>query len=268
VTHVFIIVLENQGYQDLIGNKSAPYLNRLAARYSVVTDYFAVTHPSLPNYLALTAGSTFGLRSDCTTCRVSTTNIADQVEKSGRSWKAYMEDMPRPCYLGPGYGGYAVKHNPFVLFTDIRDNPARCASHVVPFTQFSNDLATDQVPNYVWITPNLCHDMHDCTPAIGDRWLSQVVPSILGSSAWRHGGFLAIVSDEGTDNQSPGGRAFAVIAAPGLKPGLQIQQSVDHYGLLATIQDLWHLPRLRSTVHTSSLASLLTGASPASSLKM
>jgi hypothetical protein len=268
VTHVFIIVLENQGYRDLIGNDSTPYLSQLAARYSVATEYFAITRPSLPNYLALTAGSTFGVRSDATNYRLEAPNIADQVEQSGRSWKAYMEDMPRPCYTGPTYGGYALKHNPFLLFANIRDNPTRCASHVVPFTQFSKDLAANQVPNYVWITPNMCHDMHDCASSVGDQWLSQVVPSILNSSAWRNGGFLAIVTDEGTDTQSPGGHAVAVIATPTLKPGREIQQSLNHYGLLATIEDLWHLPRLANTVNVASLASLVMGSSQTSSVRI
>jgi hypothetical protein len=135
---------------------------------------------------------------------------------------------------------------------------------VVPFPQLSTDLASNRVPNYVWITPNLCHDMHDCAPDVGDQWLSQLVPSILSSMAWRHGGLLAIVSDEGTDNESPGGHPFAVVATPTLKPGLEIQRSLNHCGLLATIEDLWHLPRLGDAAQASSLAPLLSIYSRAS----
>src|SRR5207302_9594307 len=151
-SHIFVIVMENHEYGSVIGRPDSPYVNSLAAAYGLATNYFAASHPSLPNYLALTAGSTFGIASDCTTCYVNATNIADQVETSRRSWKAYMEDMPTPCYMGASAGNYAMKHNPFMYYTDIRDNAPRCAAHVVPFTQFGVDLSTGQVPNFVWIT--------------------------------------------------------------------------------------------------------------------
>ena len=160
-SHVFVIVMENHEYNSVIGNPAAPYTNGLAAGYGLATNYFAASHPSLPNYLALTAGSTFGIASDCTTCFVSATNIADQVEASGRSWKAYMEDMPTPCYPGASSGNYAMKHDPFMYYDDIRNNPARCAAHVAPFTQFWVDMSGGAVPNFVWITPNMCNDTHD-----------------------------------------------------------------------------------------------------------
>src|SRR3989440_6368175 len=182
--HIFTIVMENHSYGQIIGSGSAPYINSLAARYGLATNYFAVTHPSLPNYLALTGGSTFGITSDCTTCFVSAPNIAvDRVEASGRTWKAYMESMPGPCFVGDSYP-YMQKHDPFFYYDDIRTNPAECAK-VVPYASLSSDLASAATtPNFVWVTPNMCDDTHDCPVATGDQWLSQNIPLILSSPAF------------------------------------------------------------------------------------
>ena len=110
----------------MIGSSSAPYVNSLARRYGLMTQSYAIRHPSLPNYLALTSGSTQGIGSDCTDCGVSATNIVDQLEGAGISWKAYLEDVPSPCFLGAQAGGYAKKHNPFAYYADIVRSPARC----------------------------------------------------------------------------------------------------------------------------------------------
>jgi phosphatidylinositol-3-phosphatase len=246
--HVFVIVMENREYGSVIGNPAAPYLNGLVKNYTLASNYFAVSHPSLPNYLALVAGSTFGITSDCTACFVNAPNLADQIEASGRSWKAYMEDMPAPCYLGGWSGRYAQKHNPFVYFTDIRNNASRCAAHVVPFTMFSTDLTSNTLPNYVWITPNLCNDMHDCATGVGDGWLAGVVPQILASAAWRDGGVLFITWDEGSSaagfGDSWGGRVATIVISPLGRTGFQSWILGSHYNLLRTIEDAWGLGAL------------------------
>ena len=157
--------MENQEYGQIIGNPSAPYVNKLAAQYGLSTNYTAVTHPSLPNYMALTGGDTF-FPDDCTTCRTAAVNLPDSIEASGRTWAAYMEDMPGTCGTADS-GLYAVKHNPFVHYSDISSNAARC-NHIVPFSNFGSDLAAGRLANYVWITPNLLDDMHDGTVAQGD----------------------------------------------------------------------------------------------------
>ncbi|HEY2572092.1 MAG TPA: alkaline phosphatase family protein, partial [Solirubrobacteraceae bacterium] len=116
-SHIVVVVLENAEYGEVIGSSSAPYVNSLARRYALMTRSYAIGHPSLPNYLALTSGSTQGIESDCTDCAVSARNIVDQLEGAGISWKAYLEDLPRPCFLGAGSAGYAKKHNPFAYYT-------------------------------------------------------------------------------------------------------------------------------------------------------
>src|SRR5213595_637224 len=248
-SNIFEIVMENHEYGSVIGRPDAPYVNNLAATYGLATNYFAASHPSLPNYLALTAGSTFGVASDCTTCYVSATNIADQVEASGRSWKAYMEDMPSPCYLGASAGNYAMKHDPFMYYNDIRNNAGRCAAHVVPFTQFGSDMSSGRVPNFVWITPNMCNDMHDCAVSTGDGWLRSVVPTITSSAAFRNGGVLFITWDEGSSSagccaDAWGGRVATLVISPRSISGFRSSVAENHYGLLRTIEDGFHLAHL------------------------
>jgi hypothetical protein len=257
-SHVFVIVMENHEYNSVIGNPAAPYTNGLVANYGLATNYFGVSHPSLPNYLALTAGSTFGIASDCTTCFVSATNIADQLEGSGRSWKAYMEDMPVPCYAGASSGNYAMKHNPFMYYNDIRNNPTRCAAHVAPFTQFWVDMSSGLVPDFVWITPNMCNDMHDCPVGTGDAWLRSVVPTITGSAAFRNGGALFITWDEGSSNAgccsgSWGGHVPTLVIAPNAISGFRSATAENHYGLLRTIEDGFHLSHLGAAGWASNL---------------
>jgi len=248
-SHIFVIVMENHEYGAVIGNADAPYVNGLAAMYGLATNYYAASHPSLPNYFALTGGSTFGVASDCTTCYVNATNVADQVETSGRSWKAYMEDMPTPCYLGTWSGNYAMKHNPFIYYTDIRNNPTRCAAHVVPFTQFGVDMSSGQVPNFVWITPNMCNDTHDCPVSTGDAWLGNVVPRITASAAFRNGGVLFITWDEGSSNagccgDAWGGHVATLVISPMSIAGFRSKIAENHYGLLRTVEDGFRLAHL------------------------
>jgi hypothetical protein len=249
-SHIFTIVLENHDYTSIIGKSDAPYLNSLVSTYSLATQYYAIGHPSLPNYMALTGGSTFGISSDCTTCSQNAPNIADQIEASGRTWKAYMESMPSPCYIGNSPDGlYAQKHDPFLYYDDIRTNNTRCTTHVVPFTQFTTDLSGNQLPAYVWITPNMCHDMHDCSVGTGDTWLSQVVPLILQSAAFTHGGLLFITFDEGETNagccnNAVGGQVTTLVISPRVKRGFQSTIPETHYSLLRTIEQVWGLSPL------------------------
>ena len=247
-SHVFLIVMENEESTGIMGNNAAAYINALATGHGLATQYFAVSHPSLPNYLALTAGSTFGIASDCTGCYVNATNIADQVESSGRSWKGYLESMPSSCYVGDAYP-YMQKHNPFIYYNDVRTNAARCAEHVVPFTQLSTDLTNGTVPNFAWITPNMCNDMHDCSIATGDAWLANVVPGILASSAFQNGGVLFITWDEGESSagccgNATGGQVATLVIAPNGIAGLRSTIAETHYSLLRTIEDAWGLSAL------------------------
>lgn len=265
--HVFVIVLENEGADAILGSGGAPYVKRLAGQYGSAAEYFAVTHPSLPNYIALTSGGTHGLAgSDCSvsaTCHVpgSMTNIADEIEASGRTWVAYMESMPGPCALADAgddsSGAYAVRHDPFVYYDDIRDGANdRCVTHVVPYdaAELQTRLASGNVPDFVWITPNLCDDGHDSCGgdpvAHTDAWLARNVPPILASPAFQRNGVLFLTWDEGTSDDgccglaSGGGRVAALVVSPLGRPGYQSSVPYDHYSLLRTIEDGWGLREL------------------------
>lgn len=241
--HIFTIVMENHSYGQIIGSGSAPYVNSLAGRYGLATNYFAVAHPSLPNYLALTGGSTFGITSDCTTCFVSAPNIAkDRVEASGRSWKAYMESMPKPCFVGDSYP-YLQKHDPFIYFNDIRTNAAEC-NKVVPYSTLATDLrSAGTTPNYAWITPNMCNDMHDCSVSTGDTWLKNNVPAILNSAAFTtQNSLLTITWDE--DNGSSGNHVATLVIAKSVPAGFRSGVQYTHYSLLRTVESAWGLSPL------------------------
>ena len=246
--HVFVIVEENKEYGDVIGNAQAPYINKLAQTYATADNYYGVAHPSEPNYIALTSGSTNGVTSDCTppsSCLHQVPNIADNIEKSGRTWKAYAESMPSNCYAY-NTGEYATKHVPFLYYTDILNNQARCTDHVVPFTQLTTDLqSVNTTPNFAFISPNLCNDMHDCSVAQGNNWLAANVPTILNSKAFTTENSLLIITwDEGevTSNHIP-----TILIGSNIKQHYHGSSTqYNHYSLLHTIEQQWKLPTLTS----------------------
>lgn len=261
LAHIFIIMEENKGYSSIVGNFQAPYINSLADHYAAATNYFGITHPSLPNYIALTSGSTNGLTTDCNPpsagCELSVPNIADEIEKSGRTWKEYAESMPSNCYMFNA-GEYATKHNPFMYYTDIVNNKARCDMHVVPFTQLAIDLKTTQTtPNFAFITPNLCNDMHDCSVAEGDNWLATYIPTILSSKAFTtQNSLLVITWDEGgaSSNHIP-----TILIGPNVKRGYTSSVRYNHYALLHTIEAAWGMPTLSSNdKHAPLMSEFLT----------
>src|SRR3989441_9478225 len=186
-SHIFVIIMENREFDEVVNPSQAPFIAMLARDYAVANPYYAVTHPSLPNYIALTGGDTFGITDDCTDCPVTGENLADQVEAHQRTWKAYMEGLPAACFLGSSSGEYAKKHNPFVYYTDIATNPARCR-RVVPLAEIHTDLSRGTVPDPGWVTPGICHSMPDCETSEGDRWLATIVPKVLRAPDLQDGG--------------------------------------------------------------------------------
>jgi phosphatidylinositol-3-phosphatase len=244
-SHVVIIVMENAEYGEVIGSSQAPYVNALARRYGLATQSFAVTHPSLPNYLALTSGSTHGVSSDCTDCHVSATNIVDQLEAAGISWAAYLEDVPKPCFRGAGAGGYAKKHNPFMYYDDIAGSASRCG-RLVGFGRLTQALRSGRLPTYSWITPNLCDDGHDCGVSAGDRFLARTVPALLRELGPH--GFIVVTWDEGGSDQgccgAHGGHVATIVAGPEVRRGGRMRHAIDHYGVLGTIEQALGLPPL------------------------
>ncbi len=325
-SHIFYIMMENHGTNQIFTNTAdAPYINQLANTYAISTNYYGVTHPSLPNYLAAISGSYQGIWDDCKAGASSTCapeefmsgapyngqlltaaevnsathqahwftgkTIVDQFESHDISWKAYMQSMPTAGFTGEYYpvttvNGksvphkiYAQKHDPFMYFSDIRTNPARMQK-IVPFTQFDQDLASNHVPNFVWISPDQCHDMHgvsasdakfagipNCTaPAsgldhnvikLGDTFVHDTVTKIMSSKAWNSKSAIVVNWDENDYGSyegccySPtgvrgvtlgGGDApFIVITSKNAHHLVDNTTPYNHYTLLATIEKLWHL---------------------------
>jgi hypothetical protein len=243
LAHVVVIVLENQPRTRILGSHHAPYLNGLAKRGAVAMNYSAIRHPSLPNYLAMTSGTTGGVTRDCApdACGTSVRTVAHEVAGSGRSWRMYAESMPAPCTMHNA-GQYAVRHNPFLYDRGVTSDKAGCAEHDVPYTRLAVDLAAGALPDLAFISPNLCNDMHNCGVATGDAWLSREVPKILGSGAFRSSRSLLVVTfDEGSSRTN---QVATLLSGPAARPGARSSRPYTHYSLLRTIEDAWHLAPL------------------------
>ncbi len=318
VRHIFVIVLENHSQQSVIGDPNAPYITSLAQRYASAADYYGVTHPSEPNYLALLSGSNWWINTDNPNTLLDHVNLVDELEAAHKTWAAYMEAMPaddKTATQWPSYTAlYAIKHNPFVLFSDIRNDPARMA-HVKPYSDFASDLASvATTPDFAFIVPDQCNDMHGGVYATvpghpetpcpygstnddpndaalkqkADAFVKQTVQTIMASPAWQEGqDAIFIVSDEGdyTGNPTTGGwdspagccdspvlpagdpdissawpggvyggglvPAVVVVNRGGKTGGYVSSTPYNHYSLLATIEDVWNLPRLAYTADTA-----------------
>ena len=273
-SHVFIIMEENTSLSTLVSSitaNAAPSFAALRAKYASGAEYHGVTHPSLPNYIALTSGSPQGIGCDCAaqagqgtcnaltcnlvlgscTCSQSATNLADQLETGGKTWTAFGEGMGTPCNLVDNTNtNYAVRHVPFLYYDDIQTNASRCATHVVDYSSFTPATA----PQFTYIAPNLIDDMHSPFPATqgnitsGDTWIAPVVAKITASSAYTDGGLFVIVWDEDDDSGGITGSNDPVpifVLSPYAKSGGYMSMAtMDHYSLLATIEDGLDLPRL------------------------
>jgi len=237
--HVFVIVLENTSYQLALRQ---PYIASVAKQYAVATNYSSVASPSLPNYLAMTSGSTWGIRDD-SYHRLPAGGVGSQLTDAGISWKAYMEGFTGNCFNSPY--PYALKHNPFAYYG------GACPANVVPMTDLTTDL-DGETPQLAWITPGLCNDGHDCGVATADRWLANVVPQITSSPAWQQNGVLFITWDE---SSAADRRVALLVVSPYLRG--QIATPLDHFSLSATISDQLGLPRLGEAQQATSLSTQL-----------
>jgi phospholipase C len=237
-----VIVLENTSYSRALAQ---PYISSLAGQYAVATDYHDLGNPSLPNYLGMTSGSTWGIRDDNYHV-LPATGLGDQLSSAGVSWKAYFEGFSGDCINSPY--PYALKHNPFAYYG------GQCPANVVPMTQLASDLSGN-TPQLSWITPGLCNDGHDCGVARADQWLSQAVPQITGSTAWQQGGVLLITWDESSAGD---GRVALLVAASNVQG--QISTPLDHFSLLATVEDELGVARLGQAKQAASLATQLKNA--------
>jgi hypothetical protein len=214
--HVFIIVEENANYTDVIGDSAMPYLNSLARRYGLATQFYANAHPSIGNYFMMTVGDTI-TDDDGYSGIVSADNVVRRLVAAGKTWTSYAEDLPSVGYMGAGRGRYARKHNVLALLSDVAGDTAQ-QRNLLPFSQFATDLARDALPDYAFIVPNLCNDAHDCPLSTADAWLKTNIDPLVRSATFQRDGLLIIVFDEsGRDNTHGGGRIPCVIVSPKAK---------------------------------------------------
>jgi phosphatidylinositol-3-phosphatase len=277
--HVFIIMMENTSYTSLIGNPNAPFINAAAAKYGLATNYFGVTHPSQPNYIAATSGSTNGVIND-NDVTINVANIVDQLEANGKSWKAYMQSYSlctTPLDHACGNQLYERKHNPFISYQDVQSNPTRVAN-IVDFSKFATDLASDNVGDYTWISPDQCNDMHGRAAtandpcdfsqvqsliATGDTFLLNTVNAIMNSRAWTGNSVIFIAWDEsdfpfsdtsGCCDANPGGGHVVMITISHSDHAPRTSNvAYNHSSMLATIEDGWKLGCLAFTCDTANV---------------
>jgi phospholipase C len=256
--HIVIITFENKEFDKIIGNPYMPTFNRYARDYTLLTQFYAVTHPSLPNYLAMIGGDTFNIASNCKDCFIKALSLPDLIEASGRTWKTYQEDMQHPCGLGnQDENEYMQKHNPFVYFDAIRLNPQRCKNSVVPLKQLQKDIAAGTLPNFVFITPSMCNNAHNCKLMITDAWIAQLLSQLIPALEKQSQKYLIILNwDEGQDDGSccglpkpGGGRIAVVLISPLVKNHFEDTTPYSHYSILKTISASWQLPYLGQAAH-------------------
>jgi hypothetical protein len=266
---VFTIVFENEAASDVFG-KDAPFFTQLSQKYGLATAYTSSTHPSLPNYIMMTSGSTNGIINDndpTVNAPIQThENLAYQLDSKGVMWRAYMEGMGMPCTMA-STGLYSAHHDPFLYYTDV--TKGACEQHVVDFDHnFYPDLASG-VYKYMWITPNMCNDMHNCEANVADVWLEGVVNQITRSDAYKNGGAIFILFDEGS-SRAPGATADlpTIVVSPNLaKPGVPVSTPFDHTSYLATIEDIFGLGRITTTENATPMSEFFTIAPAASPVR-
>ena len=234
-SHVFLVVEENHSYSEVFGNSSMPYLNSLASRYGLATQYFANGHPSMPNYLMLTTGQMESF-DDNFSGTISDDNVVRELTKAGKTWKAYEESIPSSGYLGADVPPYLRRHNPFSYLSDVQQDQSQ-AANIVPFSQFAADLTNNTLPQYSFVAPNVNNDAHDGTLAAADSWLQSNIAPLIASSTFQNGGLLIITFDESEDSDVDhgGGHVATVIISSKSKSKYQSQTDYQHQSTLRLV---------------------------------
>ena len=242
--HIVVVIEENHSFSEVIGDSSAPYLTSLADGGANMTQSFAVTHPSQPNYLALFSGSTQGTTSDSCPHTFSAENLGHQLIAAGLTFKGYSESMPSDGYTGCTSGRYARKHNPWVNFTNVP------ASSNVRFSTFPTDYTT--LPKLSFVVPNLCDDMHDCSVSTGDSWL-QTNLGAYATWATSHNSLLAVTFDE--DDSSASNQIPTLFSGAHVATGAYAEH-ITHYSVLRTLESLTGLACVGSSCSASPITDI------------
>ncbi len=250
--HVFLIVLENHGFSEVVGNPVMPYFNSLAAQHSLAANYFAVTHPSIGNYFMLTTGQII-TNDDAFAGTVADDNLARALAAAGKTWKAYEEGLPATGYTGGDVYPYLRHHNPFSYFTDVLNSPA-AAANMVPFSQIFSDVGAGTLPRFAFIAPDAENDGHDC-PSGGtacpdtarlsaiDNWLQTNINPLITNASLANSVFI-ITWDESidTDTANGGGQVATVLVGAHVRAAFRSGTFFQHQNTLRLILDLLQVP--------------------------
>jgi Phosphoesterase family len=235
---VMIIVLENTNYDDAI---EQPFIRSLARQGALLTRFLAETDPSQPNYLALISGSTHGVH-DNDNVSINAPHVGDLLEAKGLQWKVYAEGYPGNCYLGDRAGDYVRKHLPFLSFSNVQTNPARCA-RIVNASQLTRDIQSGTLPNYSLYIPDERNDGHDTGVSYADEWLSTTFGPMLLDRQFTDGLLLVVTFDEGKSSPSSN-HILTVLLGDSVKPGARSGKAYNHYSLLRLVEDEFGLGTL------------------------
>jgi phosphatidylinositol-3-phosphatase len=243
--HVFVVVEGTSGYTSVINNSSMPYLNQLASRYGLATQFYANTHPAIGNYFTLTTGQTIS-NNPAFAATVSQENIVRSLMQSGKTWKSYAESLPAAGYTGASKYPYLKSSNPFSYFADVANSSSE-KLNLVPLAQFSADLAAGSLPDFSFLAPNAANSLQGCPVGVtactqyqkqrlADAWLQKNVAPLLASKAFQQDGLLMIVFSDAaaSDTTRGGGRVAALLIGPKVKPGYKSTAVYSHRNLLKT----------------------------------
>jgi phosphatidylinositol-3-phosphatase len=249
---VFTIIFENHEVREVL-RPELPTFFDLSEKYGTADAYITDLHPSLLNYLVMTSGDYHGIGDSGGPAQHDIggkDNLGEQLDAAGVKWRAYMESMGSPCKLTSNQAGdYVVNHNPFVYYTSLTKDKERCQDRVVDHDKhFDEDLASGQY-QYMWITPNMCNNMHNCDPSVADAWLKKTAGKIMESPGYKNGGVLFIMFDEGSVRvmNAEANLATIVVSENLIEPRYSTDTRFDHTSYLATIEDIFGLPRLPTT---------------------
>ncbi len=246
--HVFVVMMENQNYGDIIGSPQAPYLNSLLPQAANLTNMYGLTHPSDPNYTGMASGSLYGQTVNTQNAQIGAQQIGDLVSNAGGTWRAYMQSANGPCDLG-SQSTYTIDDTPFHNFQDVANNQAACQEHEQPLSQMAVDLKqTATTPQYAWFSANDCYDMEGCGIKAGDTWLSQTLPTIFNSPAWTQQRSLLIITwdeDAANGQATPQRIPTLILGSQGLvRAGSSSAHRYTLYSLLRTTEAALNLPSL------------------------
>lgn len=246
--HVVIVVEENRDPDDVIGNKSAPYINTLAANGANMTQSFAETHPSEPNYMALFAGSTFDLIWDfCPVNKGNTPNLGAELLAAGRTFTGYAEDLPSVGSTVCTSGKYERVHAPWVNFSNVPGTDS------VPFSAFPDPSNYGSLPTLSFVIPNIDNDMHSGSVAQADTWLQQHLSSY-AEWAKANNSLLIVLWDESNDYFFPN-RIPMIFYGANVKPGTY-NEKIDHYNLLSTLEQMYGLPKTGHAANATAITDI------------